>query len=225
MDPITGDVILGEQYSALGYPAKFVKIADDRDGTTSTVDYPDTTGVTITTGGTVSTIPFTGTFPAVASAAAGLGHLVWITNAGSNLNAVRKLTSVASGNTFNVNADWPASPTSGHTYRLLIDCFRFNALLIKSEFSVANASCTIRPYFIGVPQDNVLPTPATATPLRWAGQELTIVGTDVSTETTDVSATHYHGEITALGVHGAMGLCFRITSVSSGTVSLWVACV
>lgn len=226
MDPITGDTILGEQTAAFGYPAKWIKIADDVSA--GTTDLPDIGAIAIQTGsGTADRIQFSGNFPFAAAAADALGLLVWYTNAGTNQNQMRKLVSVVSANNYNVNADWGAAPTASHTYRLLIDCFRFNAMLIKTEFSSSStsATCTIQPHFFSVPQDNAYPTPAVATPKRYPTRAYTIANTGISTDTTDVSATHYHGEVLSLGVHGAVGASLRVTAVSTGTVSVWVALV
>jgi len=223
VDPLTNDTIQGEQAASYGHPAKFIKIADDVGA--GTTDLPAKAFVAITTS-TVSNIAFDGAF-GFSSDATGL--LAWIENdsSGTELDhQVRKLTN-ATSNTYDVNRDWHGSavPEAADTYRLLVDCFRFNSMLIKTEFSVSGASCVIRPWFFSVNQDNDQPTPNVAAPLRYPTTAFTVLGTSVSTDATDVSATHYHGEILAVGVHGALGACFRVESISSGTVSIWVAMV
>ena len=224
-DPITGDLILGEQYAAYGHPAKFIKVADDV--SSGTTDLPDIGSVTFANTSTTGRVDFSTAFAFGASGTA-VGLLVRVVDDASGTNndhAVRKMIASAGTNSYTLNTTFTDAPVSSDTYQLWIDCFRYNAMLIKTEFTVANASCTIRPIFYSVPQDNVQPTPGVAAPHRYPTQELTIVGTDVSTDTSDVSATHYHGEIAAIGVHGACGAVLRVTSISSGTVSVWVALV
>lgn len=232
MDPITGDTILGEQTAAFGYPARFIKIADDVSGSTSN-ELPGKNGRAIVAGNaSLSEIAFDGYFTGAAAAADSLGLLIWYESAGNNVNQIRKLTSVVSDSTskiFGVNRDWVTSaPSAGDTYRPLIDCFRFNAALIKVEFSTSSTSdtCTIVPHFFSVPQDGAYPTPGVAKPHRYPTRAYTISNTGISTDASDTSATHYHGEILSIGVHGAVGMCLRVTNiVGGGTVSVWVALV
>lgn len=225
-DPVTGDVIHGEQVAQYGHPAKFVKIVDDDDGTGPTVDHPAKGGVGITTSA-VSTIVFDGPF-GFSSDVSGL--LVWIeadaADSGNSItNEVRKLTGEPTANNYNVNRNWAEAPASADTYRLLIDTFRYNSMMIKAEFTTSQANCDVVTHFFSVNQDNDLPTPGVATPHRYSTRAYRIQGTNVSTDTTDTSSTHYHGEILSMGVQGALGACVRVTAVSAGTVSLWVALV
>lgn len=225
LDPITGDVILGEQTASYGHPAKFIQIANDV-GAAAT-DLPDKTGAAITTS-TTSNIAFDNPFNFSGDVS---GLLAWIetdASSGDLTNEVRKLVNETSANTYDVNRNWHGTevPAAADTYRLLVDCFRFNSMLIKTEFSDPGASCVIRPWFFSVNQDNDQDTPAIATPHRYPTSAFTVFGTTVNTGATDQAASaHYHGEILAVGVHGAMGVCLRVESITAGTVSIWVAMV
>lgn len=216
VDPLTNDTIYGEQAASYGHPAKFVKIAAAAN--TINADYPPINTVTIAGGSLANNVVFSGAFPAGDAT----GHLVWYEESGTNANQVRKLVSVSS-NTYDVNRDWPAAPTSGHSYRLLIDCFRYNAMLVKVEFSDASAVCDIRPSFFSVNQDNDNPTPGIAAPKRYMDRSYRVQGTSIQGDTEETN--YYHGQVLSFGVHGALGAVINLEYVSAGEVSIWVALV
>lgn len=222
VDSITGDTILGEQLALYGHPAKYVMIADGQ--SSGTTDLPAKGSAVIQGSSTTTQVNFDVGFGGGLSADvdAGVGMLIWI-ESGTNAHLIRKMISSAGSHQYTLNAALTADLTGSETYRPLIDCFRFNAMLIKSEFSVSGASCVIQPHFFSAPQDNVQPTPGVAKPHRYPEREYTLVGTDVNTDISDTST--YHGEVLSIGVHGAIGACLRVKSITSGSVSLWVALV
>ncbi len=211
-----GDTIKGEQYASYAYPAVFNKVAATANTLSTTVatEYPPTTGVTINGAGSNTTVVFSGSF----SFGSPVGLLILFTS-GTNTGQVRPIISVASGTTYNLGGPvLPAATANADTYELMVDCSRLSNLIIKTELSTNTDTCTWRPVYFSWNEDA---TGTTSTPIRYLDLEK---GIDNTADNVGVSqATYYHGIMRSVNCLGAMGARFKLTALSGGSVSLWVA--
>lgn len=216
-DPITGDAIVQEQTSQMGFPTRFVKIA----ATVSAAgEYPDPAAITIATNANADQVTFSGAF----GFGSPVGLLLWIKQAGSNQHRLRKIVGLNTGSTYDLNLALPTGLTAGDAYDILIDAFRYNALYVKSEFSGSGVACDVQPIFYSTPQGPENPTPSIVKPMRFVDRTFSIANSGINTDPEE--ASYYHGNIISIPSQGSIGMKVRIASISGGgSVSLWAGAV
>lgn len=211
-----GDTIKGEQYASYAYPTVFNKIASAASTLSTTVatEYPPTTGVTINGAGSNTTVVFSGAF----SFGSPIGLLILFTS-GSNANQVRPIISLNTGTTYNLGGPvLPAATANADTYELMVDCSRLSNLILKTEFSTSSNTCSWRPVYFSWNED---PAAAVATPIRYLDIEKGIDNT--ADNVGNSQGSYYHGIVRSVSCLGALGARFKLTVLSGGSVSLWVA--
>jgi hypothetical protein len=210
-----------EQFSRLYLPLSFIKIASKVSGV---IDYPDEgTNTLPAQTGTASQV----TLPAV-NAPVVTGLLIALVG-GTGAGQVRRIGSLASGSTYNLNnfqmsggsvLAWSPQPDSTSKFRLLIDTYKLGLIVIKAEFSLATNSLVVVPAMFGLPVGNV--------PTRFEGGAASMVNLGYTTDNQqaiDDTTVYNHGSVQTAGTAGAIGAKVRAqTLTGGGSFSLWVAC-
>lgn len=215
-DPVEGTTdVKHEQYSQYGHPLSLIKIAAT---TTTAGDYP--ASIASITGGTSSTVQFNST-PAISP----VGMLIRFISATNNTNEVARIISLASGSTYNLSRTLTGAVTNGDTYDLLIDCYRMNSIIVKSEFSNGTGTADLILSFYDIGKDAVTPTPSNRALIRYQDVAMSVDNLNFNTGITE--GGYYHGQTRSSTVWGALGAKVRLVAApsSSASISIWAGCV
>ena len=204
-------------------PAGFTQIAKTQSSAGS--DYPleKTSGgasITITTGSSTS-VTFSGSFGF--GSPVGMILLLLAAANASNQYEAFKITSWNSGtNVATLNRALPANLTSGDPYVLLVDCYGYSNLILKTEYSTTSNTADVYVSFYDEPRD-LTATAGKRAPLRYFDLLATPENTAIATDATE--SGYYHGTTRSVVCAGALGAKVRISAISAGSVSLWAAAV
>jgi hypothetical protein len=206
-----------EEYSPHGYPLILAKIATavttlnrlyPYDGTGTFPGITDTTHVQLDT--TASTIP--------ADCTNLLLHI--ISGTAGNIGATRRITLHGASAQMTLNRALPATPAIGDGYLLLIDLFRFSQFVIRGESSASGSPIGLAPVFYDYAHNHLASGFRAARPAVGALDSLEQIG-PVNVPPCLESSAYFNNRLGVYDARGALGGKVLLTSIGSGSVSLW----
>ena len=220
-----------EQFSVYGLPATAVKIAKQIVTGDAGKEYPFDSGVLqsapASAGGTILKL-HTGVLQSRDASTLPYGMLAEIMDGSEGIGAVRRCTSWddQANAIVNVARAWTsgAVPQAGAKYRLLFDLRSAATVHLSGEFSVSGASCMLQAVFYDWPLEEDGVTPRRSR--RRYDRLVTLSQTNPVTNITDAADKQddaFPGIGPTIDVHGWFGMKLRFVSITSGSVSLWLA--
>lgn len=228
-DPISGDVLKGEQFALYGGDARPIPLVQVSDSQASGAEYPKS-GTAI--GGSTTTISFPSTVTVDPT-----GLLVLLTNdtPSGALGQLRRVNSVtgSSGSYVATVGKWNSasgayatlawsggiSIGASTTFSLLVDLIGLARLHIVPEFQNAKAtdpSAVLNAILYGRPQTA---SGAASAPIPFADRDTLVANND---RTTDSAQSGYRqGDTYTIEACGAIGAKVRLVTAPSGKLALW----